>query len=91
MSKKKAYSAACVKIALSYFPLPIPLRGKMPCCSIHSNDSSNVCFEYGSNTSRSTRAPAPRIHLVMEAHREFLLVVVRVKLGPQVDVALRAA
>ena len=45
------------KIAASYSPLPISLRGKMPCCSIHSNDSSNVSFEYGSNTSRS---PGPQ-------------------------------
>src|SRR4051812_45116022 len=36
------------------------------------------------------RAPAARIHLVEEACRELLPVVVRVELRPQVDVALRA-
>ena len=37
------------------------------------------------------RAPAARVHLLEEARREFVAVVVRVALGPQVDVALRAA
>src|SRR5271169_793859 len=34
--------------------------------------------------------PTPRIYRAMEAHRELLLVVVGIKLRPQVDVALRA-
>src|SRR5438132_11789502 len=34
-------------------------------------------------------APAPRVHAGMEALGELGLVVVRVELGPQVDVALR--
>src|SRR5262249_2650039 len=36
------------------------------------------------------RTPAARIHLGMPAGRELLLVVVRVAVGPQVDVALGA-
>src|SRR5215831_9356325 len=35
--------------------------------------------------------PAPGIHLIVEAQRKFFLVVVRVELGPQIDVALGAA
>src|SRR5262249_27783850 len=37
------------------------------------------------------RAPTPGIHLIAEAPWKFLLVVVRMELGPQIDVALRAA
>src|SRR6185312_6183962 len=37
------------------------------------------------------RAPAPRIHLGVEALGELVLVIMRVLLRPQVDVALRAA
>src|SRR6185437_14494928 len=50
-------------------------------------DFRRVGLEYHS----LARTPAPRIHLGVEALREFLLVVVRVELRPQVDVALRAA
>src|SRR5258706_11815051 len=37
------------------------------------------------------RAPAPRVHLAEEALREFIAVMVRVELRPQIDVALRQA
>src|SRR3984893_18176625 len=37
------------------------------------------------------RAPAPRIHLGMIALGKFLLVVVRIEIGPQIDIALGAA
>ena len=36
------------------------------------------------------RTPAPRVHQRVVAHREFVLVVVRVAVRPQIDVALRA-
>src|SRR5262247_2232561 len=36
-------------------------------------------------------SPAPGIHLVVEAVGEFLLVIMSIELGPQVDVALRLA
>src|SRR5262249_26394289 len=34
------------------------------------------------------RAPAPRVHHVAEARRKFLAVIMRVAVGPQIDVAL---
>src|SRR5271156_1582284 len=37
------------------------------------------------------RTPAPRVHLIVKARRELLLIVVSVKFGPQIDVALGTA
>ena len=71
-------------------PVPISPGGKMPCRAIHSNDSSKVS-SCRARTRSARRDPSGACPSVAEAHREFLLVVMRVEFGPQIDVALGAA
>ena len=75
---------------MSYCLEPRLPSAKMPWSATHSIISSKVWRRVGLEHDAFPRAPAACVHLHMPAHRELVLVVMRVEFRAQIDVALGA-